>query len=81
MGIETCYNVTTLKQQGAKMFRFSHRTSRPVTSALIDCAEEGLIDWETLARDALGWMSEDEVKRFAQRNDYLMDEAEDEDNV
>ena len=59
------------------MFTFSHRTSRPVTSAVLDMAEEGLIDWETLARDALGWMSEDEVRRFAQRNDYLMDELMD----
>jgi hypothetical protein len=41
-------------------------------------AEEGLIDWETLARDALGWMSEDEVRRFAQRNDYLMEGEDDE---
>jgi hypothetical protein len=60
------------------VFRFSHRTSRPVTSAIIDYAEQGLIDWETLARDALGWMSEDEVRRFAQRNDYLTEGEDDE---
>ena len=60
------------------MFTFSHRQSRPVTSAVLDMAEEGLIDWETLARDALGWMSEDEVKEFAQRNDYLMEGEDDE---
>ena len=60
------------------MFTFSHRTSRPVTSKLLDYAEEGVIDWETLARDALGWMSEDEVKEFAQRNDYLMEGEDDE---
>ena len=63
------------------MFTFSHRQSRPVTSAVIDMAEQGLIDWESLARDALGWMSESDVAEFARRNDYLMDEAEDEDNV
>ena len=60
------------------MFRFSHRQSRPVTSELLDMAEQGLIDWESLARDALGWMSEDEVRRFAQRNDYLMEGEDDE---
>ncbi len=59
------------------MFTFSHRQSRPVTSELLDLAEQGVIDWETLARDALGWMSEAEVAEFAQRNDYIM-ETEDE---
>ena len=43
------------------MFRFDHRRARPVTSELIDLAEQGVIDWETLARDCLGWMSEHDV--------------------
>ncbi len=59
------------------MFRFDHRQSRPVTSELLDLAEQGVIDWETLARDALGWMSEHEVAQFARRNDYLQDTEED----
>ncbi len=59
------------------MFTFSHRQSRPVTSELLDLAEEGVIDWETLARDALGWMSEAEVAEFARRNDYIVDQEED----
>lgn len=59
------------------MFNFSHRVSRPVTSELLELAEQGVIDWETLARDALGWMSEAEVAEFAQRNDYIQ-ETEDE---
>ncbi len=58
------------------MFTFSHRQSRPVTSELLDLAEQGVIDWETLARDALGWMSEAEVAEFARRNDYLQTEDE-----
>lgn len=60
------------------MFTFSHRTSRPVTSELLDLAEQGVIDWESLARDALGWMSEAEVAEFARRNDYISDEGDDE---
>ena len=60
------------------MFTFSHRVSRPVTSELLDLAEQGVIDWESLARDALGWMSEDEVAEFARRNDYIRDNEEDE---
>ena len=59
------------------MFTFSNRVSRPVTSELLDLAEEGVINWETLARDALGWMSEAEVAEFARRNDYLQDTEED----
>jgi hypothetical protein len=67
-----------LLNKGEMMFTFSHRQSRPVTSELFDMAEQGLIDWESLARDALGWMSEDEVKEFAQRNDYLVEGEDDE---
>jgi hypothetical protein len=59
------------------MFRFDHRQSRPVTSELLDMAEQGMLDWETLARDALGWMSEAEVAEFAKRNDYITDTDED----
>ncbi len=59
------------------MFTFSHRQSRPVTSELLDLAEQGVIDWESLARDALGWMSEAEVAEFARRNDYIQDTEED----
>jgi len=59
------------------VFRFDHRQSRPATSALIDLAEQGVIDWESLARDLMGWMSEHEVSEFARRNDYIRDEEED----
>ena len=58
------------------MFSFSHRVSRPVTSELLDLAEQGVIDWESLARDALGWMSEAEVAEFARRNDYITEQDE-----
>jgi hypothetical protein len=61
------------------MWGFDHRQSRPVTSELLDLAEQGAIDWETLARDALGWMSEAEVQRFAQANDYLQEQEHEED--
>jgi hypothetical protein len=52
---------------------FNHRVSRKVTSELLDLAEGGVIDWESLARDLLGWMSEHEVAEFARRNDYIQD--------
>lgn len=54
------------------------RRSRAYTTKLIELAEEGVIDWESLARDLLGWMSEDEVQQFALRNDYVPELYEDE---
>ena len=46
------------------------RRARPVTSHLIDMADIGLIDWETLAINLLGYMSESSVADFARENDY-----------
>jgi hypothetical protein len=60
------------------MFKFDHRQSRPVTTEVLDLAEQGVIDWESLARDALNWMSEQEVSQFAQHNGYIVDDEEDE---
>lgn len=60
------------------MFRFDHSKARPATTYLLDLAEQGVIDWESLARDCLGWMSEADVAEMAQRLDYIFEE-EDED--
>ncbi len=57
---------------------FDHAKARPVTTQLLDAAEQGALSWEQLARDALGWMDEADVKQFAQANDLLQD-TEDED--
>lgn len=54
------------------------RRSRAYTCKLLELGEEGVIDWETLARDLLGWMSEDEVQQFALKNDYVPELYEDE---
>jgi hypothetical protein len=56
--------------------RFDQRVSRPVTNEVIDLAEQGVIDWESLARDALNWMSEEEVNQFAQHNGYIVNDEE-----
>ena len=51
------------------------------TSAkLIDLAESGVLDWETIAREALQVMSEDEVEDMAIGVgwlDYLEEDVED----
>lgn len=53
---------------------FNHRQSRKATCELLDLAEQGVVDWESLARDALNWMSEEEVNQFAHKNGYLGNE-------
>ena len=55
---------------------FNQRVSRKVTAEVLDLAEQGVIDWESLARDALNWMSEEEVNQFAQHNGYIVDDED-----
>ena len=53
---------------------------RTYTNALLDAVDEGMFDKDALIADLLGWMSEDDVKEFVQRNDlmpWLEDEDED----
>lgn len=53
---------------------------RTYTTALLDAVDEGLFNKDSLIADLLGWMSEDEVKEFVQRNDlmpWLEDDSED----
>ena len=54
------------------------RRARRATNRLIDMAEEGIVDWETLARDLLGWMSEAGVAEFARHNHYFDPDGDDE---
>lgn len=58
------------------MIAFSHKQSRPVTTEVLDLAEQGVLSWETIARDALNWMSEQEVSEFARVNGYVEDTLE-----
>ncbi len=55
------------------------RRARAYTTRLLEMVDEGMIDKDNLIQDLLGWMSEDDVKDFARRNDYIQDEPEDED--
>ena len=49
------------------------------TSAkLIDLAESGVLDWETIAREALQVMSEDDIEDMANGAGWL-DDSEEED--
>lgn len=55
------------------------RMSRPATCKLLEMAEAGGLSWEQLAREALGWISEGDVRAFADSNDYIQDDSEDTD--
>lgn len=51
---------------------------REYTNKIIEMAEDGIIDWEDIARAALNWMSDDDVRDMAYDNLILEDEDEDE---
>ena len=52
---------------------------RDYTNELIERVENGLLDWESVARAALCYMSEDDVRDMAECNELIEDD-EDEDN-
>lgn len=52
------------------MSTFSHRTARPVTTAMLDALDNGMFDKDALIGDLLGFMSEQDVADFVRRNDY-----------
>ena len=63
------------------MYGFSHKDSRPATYELIELAEEGVLDWESIARAALMWMSESEVAHFARANEFVEEDEDFDDSV
>ena len=52
---------------------------RDATCELIEMAENGMITWETIARECLQYMSEDEVRDMAESNDRINSEDDEED--
>ena len=43
------------------------RESRAYTCALLELADEGMLDKDTLLQDLLGWMSEHDVEQFCKK--------------
>ena len=51
--------------------------TRETTNLILNMIDDGTLDARTIARDLLGYLSEDEVRDFAHRNDLPnMDEYE-----
>lgn len=53
--------------------------AREATCELIEMAEIGVLSWETIARECLQYMSEDEVRDMAESNDWIDSEDDEED--
>ena len=53
-------------------------TTRAVTRKLLELADEGLIDKDTLIKACLGYMSEAEVADMAWSNGFVGDDDEEE---
>ena len=49
---------------------FSYANARPNETALINYFEEIGVNWEDIAKSLLGWMSDDEVREWAEREGY-----------
>jgi hypothetical protein len=44
---------------------------RKITNKVLELAEAGMLSWESLARAALGYMSEDEVHHLAESEGFI----------
>ena len=53
--------------------------ARPNEAKMYELMDCGVVDYEQLAKDLLGWLSDDEVGEFAQQNGYF-DGLEDEED-
>ena len=53
--------------------------ARYATCKLLEMAENESLSWETIARECLEFMSEDDVRSMAEANDWIEDPEEDED--
>ena len=48
------------------------KESRFYTIQLMEMVDQGMVDKDVLINNLLGWLSEEEVELFMQRNDYML---------
>lgn len=53
--------------------------SRSATCRLVALGEEGAVDWEVLAKSLMGWLSDSEVRDFANQHNFFNEECDEED--
>lgn len=51
--------------------------TREATKRILEMIDEGSLDAKTIARDLLGYLSEDDVRDFAHRNDIPVSDDDD----
>ena len=56
--------------------KLDYQLSRPVTCEMIERAESGEISWESLARDMMNWVEDNDVHQMAEANGYIVYEDE-----
>ena len=49
---------------------------RYATCKLLEMAESNCLSWETIARECLEFMSEDDVRSMAEANDWIDEDEE-----
>lgn len=50
--------------------------TRKYTNKLLERLEDGELDWETVCRECLSYMSEDDVADMGERADFFYDEEQ-----
>lgn len=55
---------------------FSYADARPNETKLLARLEECGTDWEEVAKSLLSWLSDDDVKEWAEANDYQFEEED-----
>ena len=53
---------------------FSYADARPNETNLLAHLDDGGTDWEEVAKSLLSWLSDDDVKEWAEANDYWFEE-------
>lgn len=57
---------------------FDYRLARPNETKLLDYLEECGANWEEIAKSLIGYLSDDDVKDWAESNEYDIFDEEDE---
>jgi hypothetical protein len=51
---------------------------REITTQIIEACDDGALSWETVARECMAYMSEDEVSDMNRVAEFVQDEDEEE---
>jgi hypothetical protein len=55
-----------------------YKPARFYTNQLLELVDDGIVDKDYLIQDLLGYLSESDVESFMRKNDYILEEEEEE---